>query len=69
MSAIDVTSSPAGRRQVALDTLREEAGTWLFVVKALLAFFITGWIAMRLALPAPLQAPARLPASTRPPAR
>jgi uncharacterized membrane protein YccC len=53
MSAIDVTSSPVGRRQIALDTLREETGSWLFVVKALLAFFITCWIAMRLALPQP----------------
>jgi len=53
MSAIDVTSSTAGRRQIALDTLREEADTWLFVVKVLLAFFVTGWIAMRLALPQP----------------
>lgn len=36
-----------------LTTLREESATWLFVFKSLLAFYITGWLAMRLALPQP----------------
>ena len=33
--------------------LREEGEVWLFVLRTLLAFFLTGWIAMRLSLPQP----------------
>lgn len=56
MSVTDTgTSLPAARR-VVIDTLHEEAGTWLFVFKTLLAFYITGWLAMRLSLPAPTSA-------------
>ncbi|HMH68622.1 MAG TPA: FUSC family protein [Pinirhizobacter sp.] len=49
------TPLPASRR-VVVDTLYEEAGTWLFVFKTLLAFYLTGWLAMRLSLPAPTSA-------------
>jgi uncharacterized membrane protein YccC len=40
-------------RSVVADNLREEAGVWLFVFKTLLAFYLTGWLAMRFALPQP----------------
>ena len=53
MSASDLTMTPPLTRQVVAETLHEEAAVWLFVVKTLIAFFLTGWIAMRLALPAP----------------
>jgi uncharacterized membrane protein YccC len=53
MSASDLTITPPVTRQVVVETLREEASVWLFVVKTLIAFFLTGWIAMRFALPAP----------------
>jgi uncharacterized membrane protein YccC len=50
-------SGPSGNvpvtRQLVAATLREEASVWLFVTKTLLAIFVTGWIAMRLALPSP----------------
>jgi uncharacterized membrane protein YccC len=36
-----------------VDSLNEEMGIWLFVFKTLSAFYIAGWLAMRLALPQP----------------
>lgn len=53
MSVTDVQAARPGTRDVIMTTLREETGTWLFVLKSLLAFYITGWLAMRLALPQP----------------
>ncbi|GLQ87508.1 FUSC family protein [Dyella flagellata] len=53
MSATDVQAGTPGMREVFATTLREETATWLFVLKSLLAFYITGWLAMRLALPQP----------------
>lgn len=49
----EVHAAPPSMREVVVTTLREETATWLFVVKSLLAFYITGWLAMRLALPQP----------------
>ncbi|HEY4145230.1 FUSC family protein [Pinirhizobacter sp.] len=57
MSMTDTgTPLPPAASKVVIDTLQEEAGTWLFVFKTLLAFYITGWLAMRLSLPAPTSA-------------
>lgn len=56
MSAVDLTTPAPSTRQVAVDTLREEASAWLFVLKTLIAFFATGWLAMRFDLPAPSSA-------------
>ena len=53
MSATRLSTAAPTASSVVAETLREEASTWLFVAKTLLAFFVTGWIAMRLALPAP----------------
>jgi uncharacterized membrane protein YccC len=53
MSATGLQPTAPGTRQIVAETLREEANVWLFVVKTLIAFFLTGWIAMRLSLPAP----------------
>ncbi|RUL71881.1 FUSC family protein [Dyella choica] len=53
MSATDVQPATPGTREILVATLREETITWLFVVKSLLAFYVTGWLAMRLALPQP----------------
>lgn len=53
MSAANLSTGAPVTRQVVVETLREEASVWLFVVKTLTAFFLTGWIAMRLDLPAP----------------
>jgi uncharacterized membrane protein YccC len=53
MSASELSTRQPLAREVVVETMREEAATWLFVVKTLLAFFLTGWIAMRLDLPAP----------------
>ncbi|GGA37856.1 FUSC family protein [Dyella nitratireducens] len=53
MSVTHVQATPPGTRDVFVAALREETTTWLFVVKSLLAFYITGWLAMRLALPQP----------------
>jgi len=33
--------------------LKGEADTWLFVLRTTVAFFLTGWLAMRLQLPQP----------------
>ena len=53
MSVSELAITPPATRQVVVETLREEASVWLFVVKTLIAFFLTGWLAMRFALPAP----------------
>jgi uncharacterized membrane protein YccC len=53
MSVIEAKAVAPSRREVVVATLREETATWLFVLKSLLAFYITGWLAMRLALPQP----------------
>ncbi|MET0617024.1 MAG: FUSC family protein [Luteibacter sp.] len=53
MAATGLQSTTPGTRQIVVETLREEANVWLFVLKTLIAFFLTGWIAMRLSLPAP----------------
>ncbi|TCV96237.1 putative membrane protein YccC [Luteibacter rhizovicinus] len=53
MSAIDIEKQAPATRQIVVDTLREQVSIWLFVFKTMLAFFLTGWIAMRLSLPAP----------------
>ena len=53
MSATGLQNATPGTRQIVVETLREEVNVWLFVVKTLIAFFLTGWLAMRLDLPAP----------------
>lgn len=53
MSVTDIHAVPPTRREIVALTLREETDTWLFVVKTLLAVFITGWLAMRLSLEQP----------------
>lgn len=53
MSVTEVQATTPGTREFVAATLREETATWLFVAKSLLAFYITGWLAMRLALPQP----------------
>jgi len=53
MSVTEVQAATPNTRDVFVATLREETTTWLFVAKSLLAFYITGWLAMRLALPQP----------------
>jgi uncharacterized membrane protein YccC len=40
-------------RQVVADSMQEEVAVWLFVFKTMLAVYITGWLAMRFALPQP----------------
>ena len=47
MNARQETASP---RPWLMDQLRETALDWLYVGKALLAIFIGGWLAMRLAM-------------------
>lgn len=57
MSAVPTSATPqtgaapwyAGLR----DLLKGEADAWLFVLRVMLSFFITGWLAMRLGLPQP----------------
>ena len=53
MSVTDIHAVTPTTREVVLASLREESATWLFVAKTLLAFYLTGWLAMRLALPQP----------------
>src|SRR5882724_7417152 len=52
MSAADA-DTPVPTTHSLLDSLGEEAGVWLFVFKTLLAFYITGWFAMRFSLSQP----------------
>ena len=40
-------------RATALQVLREDAAAWLFVLRAAIALYVTGWLAMRFALPQP----------------
>lgn len=59
MNAIAATAKRAGatRPGSALPAaLREEGGVWLFVLRTALAFFLTGWLAMRFSLPQPASA-------------
>ncbi|MEX1828056.1 FUSC family protein [Luteibacter sp. CQ10] len=57
MSAVDpATPKTPAFRQVLVEALREEGSIWLLVIKTLVAFFLTGWIAMRLELPSPSSA-------------
>ncbi|NID06194.1 FUSC family protein [Luteibacter jiangsuensis] len=53
MAASNIATRSLPTRDVVVETFREEAAAWLFVVKTLIAFFLTGWIAMRLELPSP----------------
>jgi uncharacterized membrane protein YccC len=53
MSVTDIQAVKPTTREMVLAGLREESTTWLFVVKTLLAFYITGWLAMRLELSQP----------------
>lgn len=53
MSVADVNAVTPTTRDVVMASLRDETQIWLFVAKTLLAFFLTGWLAMRLALEQP----------------
>ncbi|RUL65914.1 FUSC family protein [Dyella dinghuensis] len=53
MSVTDVNAVTPTTRDVVVTALRDETQTWLFVAKTLLAFFLTGWLAMRFALDQP----------------
>lgn len=53
MSVTGIHPPTPTTREVVMTSLREESATWLFVFKSLLAFYLTGWLAMRLALPQP----------------
>jgi uncharacterized membrane protein YccC len=53
MSETAAISPSPGLRATALQVLREDAAAWLFVLRTVLALFITGWLAMRFALPQP----------------
>ena len=53
MSVTDIQVAKPSLREIVRGSLRDEVATWLFVVKTLLTFYITGWLAMRLALPQP----------------
>jgi len=56
MSANEASEALPTPRKPVVNSLTEEAGIWLFVIKTLLAYYLTGWIAMRLALPQPSSA-------------
>ncbi len=53
MSENPATIAAPNMRTVVIDTLRDETGVWLFVFKTLLAYDLTGWLAMRFSLPQP----------------
>ena len=53
MSATGANIPATTLRGGIVDSLNEELGTWLFVFKTLSAFYIAGWLAMRLSLPQP----------------
>ena len=53
MSATAANMPATTLRGRVVDSLNEELGIWLFVFKTLAAFYIAGWLAMRLALPQP----------------
>jgi len=56
MSANEAHAALPTPRNLVVDSLTEEASIWLFVFKTLLAFYLTGWLAMRLSLPQPSSA-------------
>ncbi|MBS0582807.1 MAG: FUSC family protein [Proteobacteria bacterium] len=49
-TAANAVPPPAG---VVAGILREERGAWLFVLRTAIALYLTGWLAMRFALPQP----------------
>jgi uncharacterized membrane protein YccC len=53
MSVTEANATVPATRTLVADSLNEEAGIWLFVFKTLLAYYLTGWLAMRLSLPQP----------------
>lgn len=53
MSVTEIPAATTRMRDAIAASLRAETSTWLFVFKSLLAYYITGWLAMRLALPQP----------------
>lgn len=53
MSVIEDDTASCSTREIVAEGLRDEAATWLFVFKTLLAVYLTGWLAMRLELPQP----------------
>ena len=53
MSATGANIPGTTMRRRILDSLNEEREIWLFVFKTLSAFYIAGWLAMRLSLPQP----------------
>ena len=53
MSEPAAFASPPALREIAMAVLRENSAAWLFVLRATLALYITGWLAMRFALPQP----------------
>lgn len=53
MSATAASVAAASAPLPVRALLREEGSVWLFVLRTLLAFFVTGWITMRLSLPQP----------------
>ena len=53
MSATGANIPATTLRGGIVDSLNEELGIWLFVFKTLSAFYIAGWLAMRLSLPQP----------------
>jgi uncharacterized membrane protein YccC len=56
MSMTDAKVIVPSTRGIVMDTLHDEAGVWLFVFKTALAFYVSGWLAMRLSLPQPSSA-------------
>lgn len=52
-AAVNAPDAAVQRGAAARVVLLEEGGVWLFVLRTLLAFFLTGWLAMRLSLPQP----------------
>jgi uncharacterized membrane protein YccC len=53
MSATGANIPATTLRGRIVDSLNEETGIWLFVFKTLAAFYVAGWLAMRLSLPQP----------------
>ncbi len=50
MSSAQADTPVTTMRSLILGGLGEEADVWLFVFKTLLAYYITGWLAMRFSL-------------------
>src|SRR5260370_13407588 len=53
MSSTQADTPVPTLRSLILGGLGEQADVWLFVVKTLLAYYITGWLAMRFSLSQP----------------